>query len=281
MLVAMTMKHWPPLQPMLSRLPAVAALALCAAASSDAAASAASAEAQRPWRVCVTDLQVPPYLNNDPARPGVSERLLIDAGRRVGLTVELLRYPIRRCRLLFDGGALEAVIAAPIAANLLTAQFPMKEGVVDAERRVVRLAVVWVKRNDSSLGWDGRQVTGLAPAAAPPLVGVRGSARFTTEAVQSLGLGVDDAALNSRQLLAKLAAGRVDLAIGLREDLEPLLRERERNAERPALQMLAKPLLVSDFHVALRQGASEAERRLAEAWWTEIGRLRELPDYRP
>jgi hypothetical protein len=261
---------------------AAAALALMlGAAPSRAEPPAGPAPAGRPWRVCITDLQLPPYLNNDPARLGVSERLLIDAGRRVGLAVELLRYPIRRCRLLFDGGELEAVVAAPIATNQQTAQFPMKDGAVDAERRVARLALVWVKRSDSALGWDGRQLTGLAPAAAPPLVGIRGAARLTTEALQPLGVGIDEAALSSRQLLAKLAAGRVDLAIGLREDLEALLRERERAGERPALQMLNKPLLISDFHVALRLGAPESERRLAEAWWTEIGRMRELPDYRP
>ncbi len=227
------------------------------------------------WRVCVTDLVVPPYLHNNPRRLGVAERLLIDAGEAAGLRVELLRLPPLRCRLMLDSAQVEATLAAPTAQNMAELGFPMRNGAVDRTRRLAHLRLMWVKRAGRELVWDGRQMHGAEPAALT--VGARATMRSATEALQSQGFKVDSAALNTRQLLGKLLAGRVDLVVGIEEDLRHAMRV----ADLQDLTLLPQPFLAVDYYAALAPGLLPAQREQAERWWAEIARLRELPPYRP
>jgi hypothetical protein len=244
---------------------------------------AASAQAAPPpspqlleWRVCVTDTVAPPYLHNNPRRLGVAERLLIDAGEAAGLRVELLRLPVRRCRQMLERGQIEAGLAAPTPANLAIAQFPTVAGQIDRARRLVHMRQMWVKPADSAWSWDGQRQQG---AAAPETltVGTVASMQVLIETLRGQGYKVDDAAFNSRQLLGKLQAGRVDLVVGIEEDLRHVLRD-------PALQdltLVPLPFLAVDYYAALARNQPPAQRALGERWWTEIARLRELPPYRP
>lgn len=239
--------------------------------------SPAGAQPQ-PWRVCLPDLQAPPYLNNSAQRPGVTERLLLDAGEAAGLAVQLSRQPIRRCRQLLALGQVEAVLAAASPANQALGLFPLRQGSADAQRRVAQLRLVWVRRAGSPLDWDGHQLLGRTPGAAPLLVGVRRSMEAAGELVQELGLRVDDGAFGTAQLLEKLAAGRVDLVLGLEEEMRQALRAPELRAR---LQLLPRPLRQLDFYAVLAPGLTPPARRLGERWWDEIARLRDLPPYRP
>lgn len=248
-------------------LPAVALLA------------ALGARAQpQPWRVCLPDLQAPPYLNNAAQRLGVSERLLVDAGEAAGLAVQLSRQPIRRCRQLMELAQVESTLAAHIPSNLSLGQFPLHQGRPDTLRRVAHLRLVWVRRVGSRLDWDGQRLLGLAPTDAPPLVGVRRSMESAIEPVLALGLRVDEGAFGTAQLLEKLLAGRVDLALGLEEEMRQALRAPEL---RERLQLLPRPLRQQDYYAVLAPGLTPQARRLGERWWDEIARLRDLPPYRP
>lgn len=236
---------------------------------------ATSARAQAPWRVCLPDLVAPPYLSGDPARPGIVERLLVDGGRRAGLDVQLLRSPAKRCAAELEGGVADASVAAAIATNRARFLFPLRDGQPDVDRRLARIHMVWIKRADSTLDWDGQRLTGLGDE--PPLVGTRLGLGVAADAVRALGLTPDDAALSTRQLLAKLQARRIDLAVSLQYDAEYELRQ----PEFAGLAMLARPLRASNFYPVLRRSSSAAQLARAEAWWSEIARLRELPAYQP
>lgn len=227
------------------------------------------------WRVCVSDIVAPPYLHNNPRRLGVAERLLIDAGEAAGLRVELLRLPPRRCRQMFEQGLIQASLGAPTPANLAAGRFPMRAGQLDRAQRLAHLRLMWVKRRASELAWDGRHIRGAESAALQ--VGTRAMMFAAIEALQHHGFRVDSGAFNTRQLLGKLQAGRVDLAVGIEEELRDLLRD-------PALQdltLLPQPLLATDYYAMATPQLSAAQRELAERWWAEIARLRELPPYRP
>jgi len=236
-------------------------------------AAAAWAQPLPSWRVCLPDVAVPPYLSADPARPGLIERRLVDAGRRAGLDVRLERMPSRRCIAQLERGQFEASIAAPIPANLARFLFPLQQGQPDDTRRLARVKLVWVKRRDSALDWDGRQLSG---ASSAPLVGTRLGMGVLAESVRDLGLPLDDAALSTPQLLAKLSAGRVELVLALEHEVAPLLA----GPGHADLVMLARPRQASSFYPVLRRSLKAPQLAQAQAWWAEIARLRELPDYR-
>lgn len=251
---------------------------LLLAASLALGGGAAQAQQQQPitadWRVCLPDLVAPPYLGEDASRPGIVERLLVDGGRRAGLSVQLRRSPARRCVSELESGEADASVAASFADNLARYRFPQREGALDVSRRLARINMVWIKRVDSVADWDGQRLTGLD---GPPVVGTRLGMRFAAEALRVLGLTPDDAALSTRQLLAKLQARRIDLAVSLQYDAEYELRQ----PEFAGLVMLGKPLQVTSFYPVLRRLPSPAQLARAEAWWSEIARLRELPAYQP
>lgn len=230
----------------------------------------------RIWRVCVSDLAVPPYLNSDPMRPGLVERLLVDAGRQAGMAVLLLRYPLKRCRTMLDADGADSILAAPTPGNLADLlQFPMKDGGFDVSRRVASVNLVWVKRADSPFDWDGRRLRG--GESRPAVVGTRISMRVAIEPLQAMGLRVDDTALSTRQLLAKLAAGRIDAAVGLQEEVEIALHE---HGQKP-LVVLPKAFLTGEFYAVVKGPIAPELREQIETWWTAIGRLRDRPEYQP
>ncbi|MFT7724028.1 MAG: hypothetical protein QM788_14570 [Roseateles sp.] len=241
------------------------------------AVSALPAEAgPRPlWRVCVPDLVAPPYLYNDPARPGIAERLVVDAGRQAGLDVELLRLPPRRCRTAIEGHETHAVLLSPAAEVQARYLFPSKDGAPDPAQRVATLNFVWIKRKDAPYAWDGTQLSGGGDPASLT-VGTRVNVRLAAEQLRQLGVAVDDSALTTRQLLLKIAARRVDLGVAFQAEADHLMAD----PVAAPLVMLARPLSQVDLYLAVPRHTDDARRQQAEAWWAAIGRLRGRPAYR-
>jgi hypothetical protein len=88
-----------------------------------------------------------------------------------------------------------------------------------------------------------------------------------------MGRHYDDAAFSSEQLLRKLAAGRVDLALLFREEWEAALP----GLPAQELETLARPFIETDLYLAAGRHLDPAQRRLVQAWWDAIGQLREPP----
>ncbi|MDT9001901.1 hypothetical protein RQP53_21670 [Paucibacter sp. APW11] len=231
-------------------------------------------ETPRPWRVCGGDVALPPYQYNDPKHLGIGELMLVEAGQQVGLAVQFLRFPIKRCRAMLEADEVDTLMAVPTPGNLAQYRFPMKAGALDGSQKVARINLVWVLRSDSPLHWDGQALSGAD--AAGLLIGTRVSMRAAIEPLQAMGLRVDDSALNTRQLLLKLAGRRIDAAVALQDEVETLLSD----AALQGLLIQPKPLLAADFYAVIRQQASAEQQARAAAWWAAIRVLREQPAYR-
>lgn len=234
----------------------------------------ACAPAAAAFQVCVGDVPVPPFLSGDPKHPGTTERLMIDAGRRVGLDVELLRWPARRCFEQMRQGKVEAGVGAAIAINLQEFDFPGGPN-GDPGMRIARAAIVLVKRRDTPVAWDGRQLE-----AAPghrPRVGARTGFRAAIEAVHRLGLELTPSSNQSQHVLRMLQLDRLDLAILVREEAQALLARPEFSD----LVQLDPPLLTTDFYIMTTRRLSADQRRQVQRWWELMAQWRDLPAYRP
>lgn len=230
----------------------------------------------RPWRVCVSSVAVPPYLMADTMHPGIIERILLQVGQETGLDTVFLRYPTERCRLSIKSGAADAVLAAYTPSNQGVYRFPMKSGSVDHERRIASVNVVWVKRADSPYNWsrEGRMV---GANHSKLVVGIRHGAYALADPLRALGFKVDDAAGDSpKQLAFKLKHRRIDLAVAIQEEIEPTLAD-------PGLKdlvVLPNAFSTTTYYVVVRPDLPPELEKKIEAWWTAIGRVRELPEYR-
>lgn len=234
--------------------------------------ASAPAEQLTPWRVCVPDAPFPPYLNNDPARLGVAERLMVEAGRRAGLQIQFERLPYQRCAALVRSATLEALVAPAVAAESPGLLFPRRGTELDAQRLLARVALVWLKRPDSALQWDGRQVQGLEPGAA---VGMRSGMVAGVGRLQELGLKVDASARDADQLLRMVSGGRVAAGVILEAEL--------RGAPEALgdLRRLERPLLVEQYYAAASAQLTPAQPSQLAEWWRQIGLLRDSIALRP
>lgn len=225
------------------------------------------------FQVCVGDVPVPPYLSGDPAHPGTSERLMIDAGRQVGLTVKILRWPARRCYEQMRLGQIEAGIAAAVPANMQEFDFPgMPEG--DPQMRIARTGIVLVKRREQSLQWDGQKLA--LPHGRPPRVGARAGFRAGVDRLHRLGLELTPGPSQTSQVLRMLQLDRLDVAVLVQNEAEALLAR----PEFAGLVVLEPPLLVSDFYVMTIRQLPEAQRQQVRRWWELMAQWRDLPAYR-
>ncbi|MBB2483860.1 hypothetical protein H5407_01325 [Mitsuaria sp. WAJ17] len=224
-------------------------------------------------QVCVGDVPVPPFLSGDASRPGIIERLMVDAGRQLGMQVELLRWPARRCFEQMRLGKVEAGVGAAVASNLQEFDFPGNPS-GDPQLRVARTAIVLIKRQDAVVHWDGQRLE--MPHASPVRVGARAGFRAATEAVRRLGLEPTQGPNQPLHVLRMLQLGRLDLAVLVHEEASTLLARQEFSN----LTQLEPPLLVSDFFVMTIRQLPEAQRQQVQRWWELMAQWRDLPAYR-
>jgi ABC-type amino acid transport substrate-binding protein len=245
-----------------------AACRVLAAAAGLCSTLAAAAEPP-PVKVCLPDIDAPPYMYRDTSRQGLFNRLLVDAGREAGLQVTILRLPSARRRLALNSGEADAMPLPAVPAYLDELDFPLNtRGQPDAAARIGRIQFVLLRRRgETALDWDGVRLS------SPGLVvGVRRGVTTLVERLRGLGVAVDDQAFANAQLLAKLQAGRVDLAAMSREEFA---------ADPPAgVEALSQPLISTDVHLTTSRRLAGPLRERIAAWREQIVRLRDLPAYR-
>lgn len=221
-----------------------------------------------PVKVCLPDIDAPPYFYRDAARPAVFPRLLIDGGREAGLQVVLLRLPSARCRAALASGEVDAMPLPAVPSHLAELDFPVAaNGQLDAAARLGRIQFLLLRRRGETQDWDGLRLT---PAAA--VVGVRRGVTTLIERLQTLGIALDDQASSVEQLLAKLQARRVDLVAMSREEFLA--------AGPQGVEALQQPVISTDVHLAASRSAAAAVRERLAAWREQIARRRDSPGYR-
>jgi hypothetical protein len=132
----------------------------------------------------------PPYFYRDVQKPGVFNRLLVDAGRHAGVAVSVLRLPSARCRLALASGEADAMPLPAIPAYLDQLEFPLgSHGQLDPASRIGRIQFLLLRRRGETPDWDGQRLN-------PPgiVVGVRRGVTTLAEKLQGLGAALDDKA---------------------------------------------------------------------------------------
>jgi hypothetical protein len=225
------------------------------------------------WNVCLPEYAVPPYLSKPGEPDGVTQRLILDSARRAGLKTSVVRLPPVRCVAMLERGEVQATIAGATENNLKTLAFPQRAGLVDDNKRLAHLRMIWVKSRRSQWGWNGVSFTRALGQVL--VIGTMSRNQVARDVLEKLGAKIDAVAYTSEQLLAKVAAGRVDGAVMLQEEFNQL----HSTPDAGLVDVLPLPFAVVDYYLVFRRNASLATKTAQEAWWSEIGTLRTLPAY--
>jgi hypothetical protein len=110
-------------------------------------------------RLCMPDIELPPYSHRAASEPGLLDRLLQDASRAAGLKLSIERMPSARCRQALLQGDMDAMPLPAIPAYMAEMDFPMQQGRLDRSARLLRLPVVLLRRRGEAQTWDGQRLS--------------------------------------------------------------------------------------------------------------------------
>jgi polar amino acid transport system substrate-binding protein len=237
------------------------------------AASSAWGQSTEVWNVCLPAYAVPPYLTVPGEPEGITQRLIQDSARRAGIKAAILRLPPALCIAMLERGEAQAIIAGATERNLKTLAFPQRAGFADANKRLAHLRMIWLKSPQSRWGWNGTEFT--KESTQPLVIGTLSRNQVARDVLERLGAKIDAVAYDTQQLLAKVAAGRVDGVVMLQEEFE-LLRD---TPDASLVEALQRPFAVVDYYLVFRKGAVERIKELQGAWWSSIAEIRTLPAY--
>jgi polar amino acid transport system substrate-binding protein len=218
---------------------------------------------------CVSDEPTPPLTYPD--RDGSAQTLLRAAAKTLGVTIEFVAEPRRRCMSNVSKGhypILTVIGDAP--SNRESFAFPLRDGVADVRRSIAVMHGVWVTRKDSDVAWDGKQLSGvLRPVLA------RGGTPVAENWLKDHQISMDNSIATNEQIVRMLAADRAD--VGLMHDgaARALLQQPPFSEQ---LRVLPTPAFATTVYLAFNKEFAVAHPALVESLWNEIARLRAASD---
>jgi len=198
--------------------------------------------------------------------PGIAVELVREAAREIGAEIELFRLPVKRLFVDMLAGRLDGAFIFSFKEDRLQyGHYPMRDGVVDASRRIASLNYVFYKRAGDDLRWDGSALLNLK---AP--VGINFAFSIADD-LKRLNLAVDDSGKSTQQNFSKLLLGRIGAYATLEDSGDTYLR---RNRQGKIVKLMP-PIVSRDYFVMLSKKMLEQQPDFAEKFWTQIGILRE------
>ncbi len=222
-------------------------------------------------RVCLDDRPWKPYTNPAPGKPGSMQLLVSMAATDLGMTVDVVALPWKRCQELVRAGRLDALMGAGfVPLNRELAEFPLQGEGADARRSLGAARVVLVRRIGGRVDWDGKkQIDCTKP------VGVPFGTQIIIDEVQKRGCFVDTGGKTDDQNIQKLLQMRVDLVAGYENDIRELVDSKYKGL----VTVLPIPLFETHYYLAFSKQFYAGNQRLVDAFWTKIAEIKISAEY--
>jgi polar amino acid transport system substrate-binding protein len=218
-----------------------------------------------PLTACVSDVPVVPY--SYPDREGQAQYLLRTAAEQLGIAVQFVIEPRRRCMQNVKEGLYQFLLVIADTPSLRDEYaFPMRDGHVDANRSFADASAVFVTRSDSKLAWDGKMLRGEHGRIL-----VRAGATAYGEFLTGKGLAWSSDPRSIDAIAKMLIANRSDVAMMRREEFTDLV---STEAYRKQLQMLSPPAFEGQMYIVANREYYEQHSQQAYALWDAIARIK-------
>jgi polar amino acid transport system substrate-binding protein len=234
----------------------------------------ASLSAQTKTLVFVTqDKQDFPWVMGDSsefqaAKPGASVDLVQAIAAKLGIGIEVRRYPWARCleTELKTGSADGAFLASYKPEREIFGLYPQKDGKTDASRRVNTSTYSFYRLKSSTWNWDGKTVGKPGGAVGIP------AGYSIGDDLKAMGFEVLTSA-NTESNFRNLINGRLALVATLELDGDYLLEHQA--AFKGKIEKVATPIVSKPYYIMLSRQFVERDPALAERIWAAAAELRE------
>lgn len=212
----------------------------------------------RPWRTA--------------AGTGLNFDLINSAAGRVGTVVEYHALPWKRCLAELKLNRMDGALAASFKKDRMDiGAFPGGSKPEVGKRLHVDRYVV-LRRKGSSVDWDGRAFRGLEGPVGIQL------GYSVGEQLKSMNVAVDDGSLTLRELLLKLAAGRLGAAAVLGSEMRYF--SQQDAALAASIDTFPRPLIEKPYYLMLSHKLVASNPMLAGGLWKAIEAARNSAEYR-
>lgn len=221
-------------------------------------------------RLCTDESSHLPFIT--PTGEGTVDRLVAEAAREVGITIELRPAPITRCREEIRANAADGFPTTPYTPSLLSfIAFPMKDGEPDPARAVSTTRAVFFRRVGSQADWDGTRLQHLKGKVL-----VQFGAVLMLDRLAAIGAPIDDSGKTIGANFAKLLAGRGELTVGSEYSGRALMARPEFAGKIEALPI---PFTDEPYYLGLSRRFQEEHPQAVERLWEAIARIRRTAAY--
>lgn len=204
---------------------------------------------------------------------GLNIRLMSLLSRELGIKIQLLAMPWKRCLSELAGNRVDGAFAASFTTERLAfGQFPMRgDGSPDQDRRLHLSSYSLYRLKGDPLSWSGQEFIHLqGPIGTLPGFSIVGL-------LEKQGATVDDGSRSPEGTLRKLLLKRIQGAALQTQRADHVL------ASRPAWAKYIErtPLTLEEkaYYLMLSHGLVQRDPALAETIWSDIARLRQSAEY--
>lgn len=203
---------------------------------------------------------------------GLDQYVVKTAARNLKLQINLQARPWKRCLHEVSTGLSDGVLSASFTAEREKyAAYPrLPDGRPDSAFRLSRDYYRVYRRINSPMNWQGGQFHQVQS------IGIQ-AGYSVGEKLRADGFTLDERSKEAIDLLRKLDAGVIDIAITEQGEAGQALRKNPGLARH--IEMLPLPYEVDDQYLAMNKAFCQKKPALCQALWQEIRKVRESKPY--
>ncbi|MBE9608884.1 substrate-binding periplasmic protein [Chitinilyticum piscinae] len=221
--------------------------------------------------LCHEDVDVFPWVFGE--KDGLDRYVMQTVARHLQLEVTYRALPWKRCQYEVREGLSDGMFSAAFSAErTLYAAYPMAaDGQPDAALRMGRDRYLVFRKLGHAASWQGGRFVHAERA------GIQAGYSIGAE-LRTQGLLLDERSATAEDVLRKLDAGSVDVAVLLEGPALRAMQQFPRWSSR--LEALPESYRENDMFLALGRGVCQKRPGLCHKLWQEIRVVRESAEYR-
>lgn len=235
-----------------------------------------SAYAEQPVTIVFMDKAAPPRIMGDggavdEVKPGITIELFRMVSEKIDVPFVFKRMPWKRCLFAIEHGQADATFHASYKLDRAKyGVFPMKDGILDPERRIYENAYMLYVRKGSKVVWDGEKIMGLdRPIGTQLSYAVADDLKKMGYKVEEEG-GVGDN-------LKKLLAGRISAYVELQNIADTEIFTHL--GDYGQVERLSPPIRQKDYYLLISKKFSTDHPKLTQQIFDAIRDVQKTPEY--